>query len=456
VNRTVLLNVVALTPSLIGRHTPRIADFAARRRVVPLVPSLPAVTSTVQASFLTGTSPQRHGIVANGWYSREDGDVRLWRRSNAHVAGEKIWEIGRRRDGSFTCANLCFMHAMFSSCDWTVAARPMYPADGRKLPDCYGKPNELRHALQRDLGTFPLFRFWGPATTIESTRWIADAAIWIDHHHAPTLSLVYLPHLDYVLQRQGPDADAAAADLRELDEQVGKLIDHFERRGVTVAIASEYGIEAVDRPVHLNRVLREAGLLAIRDELGRDHLEPADSVAFAVADHQVAHVYCNDPDRIESVQSLLEKTPGVARVYAGSERAEVGLDHPRSGELVAFAERGAWFTYYYWLDESRRPDFATTVDIHRKPGYDPAELFIDPGIRHPKLKLAGTLALRKLGMRALMSLTPTNGELVRGSHGLEPADREHGPVWIGSREPAGETVSASDVCRLLLAEVFGA
>jgi predicted AlkP superfamily pyrophosphatase or phosphodiesterase len=455
VRRTVFLDIVGLTPALL-REMPALSDFARTAGTRPLLPSLPAVTSTVQAGFLTGATPGRHGVVGNGWYSRDDGEVRFWRRSSANIQAPLIWDVAKQRDQRFTCANLFFMHAMFSRCDWTVAARPSYPADGRKIPDCYGKPDSLRHELQRELGPFPLFRFWGPGAGIASTRWIVDAAMHVDRRFAPTLMLVYLPHLDYPLQRFGRNAPRILDELLALDREVGRLVRHFEQQGVQVVIGSEYGIDDVQHPVHLNRVLREAGLLTVREELGRELLEPGDSTAFAVADHQLAHVYVNDRSRLADVKRLVEQTEGVDRVYDESTRAEIALDHPRSGELIALASTDAWFTYYYWLDDAKMPDFARTVDIHRKPGYDPCELFLDPNMPLMMLRLASKMLRRKLGFRTLLDVIPTDATLVRGSHGRLPASAEHGPLLLtGARHHLpGEPIPAERVFGVLLDHVF--
>src|SRR5436190_17164314 len=323
---------------------------------------------------------------------------------------------------------------MYASADWSVKPLPMYPADGRKIPDIYTQPASLREQLQRELGQFPLFEFWGPMTSIRSTQWIADAAIRVDRQFNPTLTLIYLPHLDYALQKWGPSDPRIAGEVRDLDREVGKLIDHFRGQGARIVILSEYGIQPVSRQIHLNRTLRENGLLAIREELGRELLDPGASTAFAVADHQVAHVYVNDRSRIAEVRDLIASVKGMARVLDDQGKREFHLDHARSGELVALAERDAWFTYYYWLDDSRMPDFARTVDIHRKPGYDPAELFIDPAIAMPKLKVGWTLAKKKLGMRSLLEVIPADGAMVKGSHGVEPATPDEGAVIISGEK----------------------
>lgn len=430
--KTVVINAVGLTPALLGEFTPRLQSFARRGKLVHVGHVLPAVTTTVQSTYLTGAWPAEHGIIGNGWYFRDECEIKFWRQSNRLVERPKIWEIAKHQDPSFTCANICWWYNMYSTVDYAVTPRPMYPADGRKIPDCWTHPPDLRHWLQQELGQFPLFQFWGPATSINATRWIADAAIKVDQRHNPTLTLVYLPHLDYCLQRTSTAPAEISQDLRDLDAECGKLIDHFGGRDGRIIVLSEYGVMPVSRPVHLNRALRQHGLLSIREELGRELLDAGESAAFAVADHQVAHVYVNDRTRTGQVRELIESLPGVETVLDDAGRKSFHLDHSRAGELVAIAAPDAWFTYYYWEDDRRAPDFARTVDIHRKPGYDPVELFIDPGISFPKAKLAWTLLKRKLGQRALMELTPLDATLVRGSHGRAPIDAPHGPMLISS------------------------
>src|SRR5690554_247095 len=185
--KTVVLNVVALTPRLLASgQMPRLAAWASRARLATIEPAFPAVTCTAQADYLTGTRPSSHGIVANGWYSREDCEIRFWKQANPLVRGPKIWDTARSVDPSFTCANLFWWFNMYSTVDYSVTPRPMYPADGRKLPDMYSSPAALRVERQRQLGTFPLFEFWGPRASIVSTRWIASAAKIGEQKYAPT------------------------------------------------------------------------------------------------------------------------------------------------------------------------------------------------------------------------------------------------------------------------------
>jgi predicted AlkP superfamily pyrophosphatase or phosphodiesterase len=355
-------------------------------------------------------------------------------------------------DPTFTCANMFWWFNMYSSADWAVTPRPMYPADGRKLPDVWTHPGDLRQALQAELGQFPLFKFWGPATDLSATRWIADASRWVDARHDPTLTLIYLPHLDYGLQRLGPAHPDISTHVREVDAVCGDLIEFYEARGAQVIVLSEYGIRAVSRPVHLNRRLREAGLIVVRDEVGHDVLDAGESAAFAVADHQVAHVYVNDPSRLAEVRRIVESTPGVAEVLDESGKRAAGIAHPRSGELVAVAEPDAWFTYYYWLDDRRAPDYARTVDIHRKPGYDPVELFVDPALRMPKAKIGLTLLRRQLGFRTVLDVIPLDATLVQGSHGRVTTVPAESPIFATRQTDllTRDQIEATEVHDLIL------
>jgi predicted AlkP superfamily pyrophosphatase or phosphodiesterase len=437
-NRTAVINIVGLTESLVGPRMPRVAKFRAGGAAARILPAFPAVTCTAQANYLTGCAAARHGIVGNGWYDRQLAETHFWKQSNHLVAGPKIWDQMRRRDPKFTCAQLFWWFNMYSSADYSITPRPAYPADGRKIFDIYSWPPAIRPEIKTALGDFPFPAFWGPAAGVDgphgsadaASRWIAESAKWIEEKYSPTLSLIYLPHLDYNLQRLGPSSPMIATDLRLIDDLAGNLISFFQTRGVRVVLLSEYGIVDVRKPVHLNRVFREQGWLAIREELGLELLDCGASKVFAVADHQVAHVYLNDPSLQSRARDLLLRQPGVESVLGEKEKTELGVNHPRSGDLIAVAAPDAWFTYYYWLDDALAPDFARCVDIHRKQGYDPAELFLDPQIPGVKLKILWRLAQKRLGFRMLMDVIPLDAGLVKGSHGRRagvPADQ---PVLI--------------------------
>jgi predicted AlkP superfamily pyrophosphatase or phosphodiesterase len=458
--RTVVLNVVGLTAGWLGRHTPNLLALARRGGRSTIHPAFPAVTCTAQSNFLTGVRPAQHGIVGNGWYDREQAEVQFWRQSNRLVGASKVWETCRERAEGFTCAKLFWWYNMYSTADYSITPRPIYPADGRKVFDIHTWPHDIRSEIKRDLGDFPFPTFWGPAAGIPgphgagdgATRWIAESAKWMEDRYHPTLSLVYLPHLDYNLQRLGPDHPETARDVERVDALVGDLIEYFDRRSVEVIVLSEYGVVAVNQPVHLNRLFRDRGWLALKEELGLERLDAGASRVFAVADHQVAHIYVNDPTLLSAARSLLESTAGVAEVLDETEKKAAGIDHERAGDLVAVAAPHAWFTYYYWKDDRRAPDFARTVDIHRKPGYDPVELFLDPAIPLVKLKILWRLLQKRLGFRMLMDVIPLDASLVRGSHGARPLDPADHPVLITGRPaPLPASIESTSVHDILLA-----
>jgi len=458
--RLMVINVVGLTSQMLGPDTPNISRLLNTGFARPMQTVLPAVTCSVQATLLTGLMPSQHGIVGNGWYFRDLSEVMFWRQSNHLVKGDKLYESARLRDASHTTAKMFWWYNMYSAANWAVTPRPSYPADGRKVPDIYSEPAELRDTLQQTLGKFPLFNFWGPTADIKSTTWIADASIDIFNRYQPSLMLVYLPHLDYNLQRLGPNDPAIAEDIRLVDREAGNLIDAAQQAGADIVVLSEYGITEVSRPVSINRVLREAGLLTVRREtLGWETLDCGASRAFAVADHQVAHVYVRRAADVERVRQILERVDGIEQVLDSTQQKAVGIDHERSGELVCVSSRDAWFTYYFWMDDQLAPDYARTVDIHRKPGYDPVELFVDPKIRLPKLRVACRLARKMLGFRYYMDMIGLEGSIVKGSHGRVPKAHQleqDGPVFIcSSKRIERDDLHAQDVRNLLLELQFG-
>ncbi len=451
-SRTAVLNVVGLSAGLLPRM-PRLSQWAESRRVSVFPPAFPALTCTAQSDYVTGESHDGHGIVGNGWYNREMSEVQFWKQSNKIVRGPRVWETLRERYGAdFTCAQLFWWYNMYATVDWLITPRPMYPADGRKVFDIYTQPMEMREEIKEDLGAFPFPWFWGPRAGMPSSRWIANSARWIEEKKSPTLSLVYLPHLDYCLQREGPLASSLDGELESLDGLVADLIEFYEKRGVRVLVLSEYGISPVDTPIYLNREFRRRGWLTIKNELGREMMDCGASRVFAVVDHQIAHVYVNDPSLKEEVRSCLLALPGVEEVREPSRDWQPGPGIDRAGDFIAVSRENAWFAYYYWEDDAVAPDFARCVDIHRKPGYDPAELFIDPELRWPCLNVALFLLKKKLGFRALLEVTPLDASLVKGSHGRDHVSEAERPVFIGDASlPA--VACSRDVYPALIAAV---
>ncbi|MEX1233069.1 MAG: nucleotide pyrophosphatase/phosphodiesterase family protein [Planctomycetaceae bacterium] len=438
------LHVVLLSlPALRDRdlaHMPRLNSLADAGGKRTLVPSFPCVTCSVQASLTTGVGPERHGVVANGFYWRDKGQVEMWTAWNKEIKAPQIWERLSAHDRSLTSAVWFPLLSKGAKADYICTPAPIHNPDGSESLWCYTVPQEMYGELRDALGHFPLMNFWGPLSNIKSTAWIVDSAIWAAKKYKPRFSYIYLPHLDYAAQKFGPDSPQAIAALGELDATIGKLIDGYAAarlENVAWVAAGEYAITPVSHVGYPNRVLREAGLLKLREEAGAELLVPGECTAFAMVDHQLAHVFVNDASRIDGVAKLFENDPAVERVLVGKDRGSVGLDHPQSGEVVLVSKPEAWFAYYWWRDDAKAPAFARTVDIHRKPGYDPVEMFIDMPSRS----------------------TPLDAALVKGSHGY-PADAAgRQTVLIGSRSEIfagceGNSCCDTDVAGMIL-RLFG-
>lgn len=457
-NHVLVLNLVGLNRALIESGAmPAVQAYARKQRLLEVIPPLPAVTCTAQADMMMGCNANKHGGVANGWYYRDLAEVWLWRQSVKLIDGdgelESIFQRWKRVYPDSTTAQVFWWWNLPGHADLCITPRPTYYADGRKGPDTHSSPPFYRQELQRELGDFPLFRFWGPGADIASTRWIAEAIRHTMRKHKPGLLLGYLPHLDYDLQRFGPNSPQARAAAAELDKEIARLLEEAEPLGYQVILLSEYGIEEVDRAVFPNQALRDAGLLQVHPARNGALLDPGNSRAFAVCDHQLAHVYVEDPADLPTVRELLTALDGVENCYGQEELNALGLAHARSGELVLVAEPGAWFAYPYWTGSDQEPDFARTVDIHRKPGFDPCELLFDPNISWLKPRLALKLLGKKLGQRTTMNVIPLDTSLVRGSHGRPPSCSEMAPVWIGPKElaPHETKTTAADVFKRLAA-----
>lgn len=442
--KTVVIDIVGLSNSVIGPHTPFISKYRDHHHHTTIEPNFPAVTTSAQSTYITGVPATEHGIVGNGWYDREYCEINFWKQSDKLVQAEKIWERARQLDPDFTCSKMFWWYNMYSDVEYSATPRPQYHQDGLKLPDCYTQPAGLRDQLQKELGTFPLFKFWGPNTSIDSSQWIADASLIVDKKHDPTLTLIYLPHLDYDLQKYSHLSKEAEKSLLEIDELVRQLVTHYEAAGAHVYLLSEYGINPSDQPIHLNRIFRKNDLIAIREESGRELLDPGASKAFVVADHQIAHVYINDPASAKNVRDLLEKTPGIARILDEEGKKEFGMDHDRAGDLVLISEDDHWFSYYFWEDDRKAPDYARAVQIHKKPGFDPVEMFM---AQNPLIKgrAAYKLLRKKLGMRYVMDVISLDATLIKGSHGSPLVSREFHPVLISNRPLPDTQIKAHDV-----------
>lgn len=400
----VLLSIPGLRATDLS-DMPRLSALASDGKTVGLSASFPAVTCSVQANLTTGVLPDKHGVVANGFFYRDKGEVEMWTAWNEAVQAPQIWDRLHEADPQLTSAAWFPMLIKGAGADYICTPAPIHNPDGSESLWCYTKPTELYGELRDTFGHFPLMKFWGPLASIESTKWIVDSAVHAAKKYQPRFSYIYLPHLDYAAQKFGPDSPQAIQALTALDNLIGQLLDGYNAAGLTDSLwlaASEYVITSVERVSYPNRLLRENGLLTLNDDgEGHELLDVASSSAWALVDHQFAHVFVKNKTDVPRLVELFRNDECVAEILVGEERAKYALNHDRSGEIVLIAQPDAWFAYYWWIDDNKAPKFARTVDIHRKPGYDPVEMFIDMPTKS----------------------TPLDATLVRGSHGL-PGDTE--------------------------------
>ncbi|MCU4676152.1 alkaline phosphatase family protein [Catenovulum sp. 2E275] len=448
----IVINVVGLSPYMLGEHTPNLNKLLNKGyHAHPLKDVFPAVTTTAQSAMVTGKTADQHGIVSNGWYFKDLAEVGFWKQANQLVQSDKIWDKLKQDNPAFKVSKLFWWYNMYANVDNSITPRPHYLADGGKIFDLYSSPNGLHQAIEDKIGIFPFFNFWGPKAGIGASQWIAKAAIEEFKQNQPDLQLVYLPHLDYNLQKLGPNHPDIGKDIAAIDAVVGQIIDELSTYSAQFLVVSEYGITQVDQVIPINQILRQHNFINVRETKGFENLDCGASDAFAVADHQIAHIYINNPARQNEIKQLLLNTPNIEKVLDKTEQASLNINHERSGDLVAISTENAWFSYYYWLDDNKAPDFARTVDIHRKPGYDPVEMYLDPNIRLPTLKVIGKLIKKKLGFRMLMDMIPLDPTLVKGSHGRCVDNPQQGPILIlpAELDTADKNYQMTDVYELI-------
>jgi predicted AlkP superfamily pyrophosphatase or phosphodiesterase len=440
----VLLSVPGLREKDIALM-PNLQQLTAAGDRAPLAPSFPCVTCPVQVNLTTGKLPRDHGIVANGFYWRDKGQVEMWTAWNDVIEAPQIWDILHQHNSEITSAVWFPLLSKGCGAEYICTPAPIHNPDGSESLWCYTQPREMYGDLRDNLGHFPLQHFWGPLANIKSTAWIIDSAVWAAREHRPNFFYIYLPHLDYAAQKHGPDSPQALQALAELDAVLGRLIAGFseayggapdEQQSPLYLVASEYVIGPVDHVTYPNRVLREAGLLSIREENGRESLDLTSSRAWALVDHQLSHVFVKDRDAatIAAVKDLFEGRTGIDEVLAGVDRERYELNHERAGDVVLISTPDSWQAYYWWTDDARAPTYARTVDIHRKPGYDPVELDFDP----------------------VTKSIPLDASLIKGSHGAPAREAWQRGVILTSQPGTleGPPMSDTDVFELVLRQ-FG-
>jgi predicted AlkP superfamily pyrophosphatase or phosphodiesterase len=420
----IVINAVGLPNDPSAQRTPNIRRLADNGTSLSMIPSFPAVTCSVQATLTTGKYPREHGIIGNGFMDRDNYQVSFWEQNARLVRSERIWEIVKKNNESLKTAVLFWQNTLFTNSDVVVTPKPIH-LDNEVVFWCYSKPVGFYEEIAKDIGEFDLRSYWGPLASRKSSEWITKCAMLTIEKHKPNLLLMYLPQVDYSAQKFGPDSPEANSDIGFVDQLVGQMVSKTEELGIAkdtvFIILSEYSFNKVSRSVSLNVKLRDANLLAVRKINGKEYIDYEHCKAFAMADHQFAHVYVKK-GYLDETKSILNKVEGVSRILDDEGKKAYKIDNDRSGELIAIADNDCWFNYYWWYDSNDAPAFAKNVDIHRKPGYDPLELFFDP---------------RTKGISM-------DTDLIKGSHG---ADTRPVPVVIGRNDPKSkqESIDATQI-----------
>ncbi len=432
-SKVILLTIPALRHSDLDRmpNLMALVGSGSRSRIEH---SFPAVTWPAQANLLTGKTPEQHGVIANGFYWREEQRVEMWTAWNEVIQSPQIWDVLPKINPALKSAAWFPMLSKGCAADYVCMPAPIHQPDGSEDLWCYTKPQSFYGELLQSMGHFPLQHFWGPLANIQSSQWIANSAALTFQQFKPDFFYIYLPHLDYAAQKTGPDSPAALNAVEELDQVLGNLVEqiHSAHDSVSWLVASEYVITPVDHVCYPNRILREAGLLKIQNTNDGEQINFSESDAWAMVDHQFSHIFVrnSDPTVIDQVKHLFQGQEGIDQVLALEQRCQLQMNHKRSGEVILVSSPNSWQAYYWWLEDSQAPNFARTVDIHRKPGYDPVELHFD--------KKTKTI--------------PLDASLIRGSHGAPAVSQEQQGVLLSSTADllTKATIRETDIFDLVL------
>ena len=336
----------------------------------------PAVTCTAQATLRTATEAREHGMIANGIFLRNLQRPAFWEQSSQLVSGKRIWEEARKN--GYTVGMFYFQQSLGEEVDELITPWPIHKHHGGMILKNYSRPLNKKPAGYNE--NFPLQQYWGPLANAKvGNRIVNDVASFADCD----IAFVYIPTLDYDFQRYSATDKKCAKAIALLKQQLEQLFDFAKANNAEVTILGDYEITEVTLPpTQPNLTLREAGYFATRNVNGHLYPDFNHSRAFAMADHEIAHVYIRDANDIAAVKSCLETTGDYAIIEEHTPSAEWG--HDLAGELLLQAKPGSWCAYTWWTLPHEAPDYATHIDIHSKPGYDPCELFFERWAFPPK------------------------------------------------------------------------
>ena len=396
----IVLDIVGLDVSHISSGLiPTISDIANSGEYGYLKPVFPSVTSTVQASILSGKYPNQHGIISNGLFDKENLQPLFWEQSSKLVQTHRIWDILKKKNNNIKTSVLFWQNTMFADSDFVITPRPIHLENGHMDMWCYSRPPDYYEEVSQSIGEFDLYSYWGPFASFKSTEWISKSVEFTMEKHMPNLLYAYFPQLDYSSQKFGKNSNQVKDDLKKIDIVVNSIVEKIKKLGIIddteFILFSEYGFNNVDEGISINKILREKGLLETRTIKNKEYIDFEYSKAFALVDHQIANIYLNKPEDKSKVKKVLENIPNIEMICDDKEKQNLKIDHSRSGDLIAISNKDKWFSYYWWNDDDKAPTFAKTVDIHRKPGYDPLELFVNPQTKN----------------------IPFETSLIKGSHG---------------------------------------
>jgi len=430
--KLIVIDVVSLTKSdLETNNLQNISKILESGSFFPMNTSFPAVTCSVQATLTSGCFPSEHGIIANGLFDRDTFQVSFWEQYASLVQKPRIWDIIKQSNPEIKVAILFWQNSLYINSDVVITPKPIH-LENQMIMWCYSKPAGFYEDIIQKHGEFDLKSYWGPLSSIKSSEWITKAACYTIEKQKPDLIFVYLPHLDYTSQKNGPKSEEYKKSLLELDKVIGSLLSFLEENNLLkeyeIMLLAEYGFNEVRKSIAPNLILRQNGLLSVRKIKEKEYINYEDSKAFAMVDHQVAHLFVK-PGYEELVKTKLKNHEGVAIILDETLQKKFKINHPRSGDLILSSQNDSWYNYHWWEEEKYAPDFTFNVDIHRKPGYDPLELFMD-------------FQTRKISH---------NTKHVKGSHGIIKEDDNSLPIFATSFQlPDQDKINATQITPTIL------